>query len=123
MHRDDMVDVEIDQFLDGLADIVLVVRRQMETSEDRVDLLQARHRHRLPHRIHTTPRCPQEVMTNTPRPLTLTQVEISWSNSSGAQSIGRRSTGILSGKQPRPLSIPTFIRVGDSTLSNVARGM
>jgi hypothetical protein len=32
MHRDDMVDVEINQFLDSLPDIVLVVRRQMETS-------------------------------------------------------------------------------------------
>src|SRR6516162_4147136 len=122
MHRHDMVDVEIDHFLDGLADIVLVVRRQMETSEDCVDLLQARHRHRLPHRINHAA-VPAGVMTNSPRPLTLTQVEISWSNSSGAQSIGRRSGGILSGKQPRPLSIPTFIRVGDSTLSNVARGM
>src|SRR5215470_2222862 len=51
MHGDDMVDVEIDQFLDSLPDVVLVVRRQMETSEHRVDLLQARH-HRLLHRIH-----------------------------------------------------------------------
>src|SRR5215471_17663113 len=122
MHRDDMVNVEIDQSLDGLPDIVLVVRRQMETSDDRVDFLQARHRHRLLHRVHHAA-VPAGVVTTSPRPLTLTQVEISWSNSSGAQSIGRRSAGILSGKQPRPLSIPTFIRVGDSTRSNVARGM
>src|SRR6516165_1005354 len=122
MHRDDMVDVEIDQSLDGLPDIVLVVWRQMETSEDAWTFC-------TPDTAiacftaFTTPRCPQEVVTTSPRPLTLTQVEISWSNSSGAQSIGRRSTSILSGKQPRPLSIPTFIRVGDSTRSNVARGM
>ena len=42
----------IDQSLDGLPDIVLVMRRQMETSDDCVDLLQARHRHRLLHRVH-----------------------------------------------------------------------
>jgi hypothetical protein len=47
-----MFDVEIDQFFDGLADIILIVERQMETSKDCVDLLQARHRHRLLHRIH-----------------------------------------------------------------------
>jgi hypothetical protein len=52
MHRDDMVDVEVDQSLDGLTDIVLIMRRQVETSEDRMNLLQARHRHRLLHRVH-----------------------------------------------------------------------
>src|SRR5262249_19935871 len=65
----------------------------------------------LPHsqllsRAKAESRCLHEVMTTSPRPLTLTQVEISWSNSSGAQSTGRRSAGILSGKQLRPLSIP-----------------
>jgi hypothetical protein len=38
MHRDDMVDVEVDQSFDSLPDIVLVMRRQVETSEDRVNL-------------------------------------------------------------------------------------
>ena len=52
MHRDDIVDVEIDQFLDGLAYIVLLVRRQMETSNHSVDLSHARHRYRLLQRVH-----------------------------------------------------------------------
>ena len=43
------------------------------------------------------PAMPHEVVITSPHPLTLTQVEISWSNWSGAQSIGRRSVGILSG--------------------------
>ena len=54
MHRDDVVDVEIDQFLEGLAEIVLFVRRQMETSKDRVDFLHARRRYRLLHRVYHT---------------------------------------------------------------------
>src|SRR5262249_12065966 len=63
-------------------------------------------RSQLLSRAKAESRCPHEVMTTSPRPLTLTQVELLWSHSAGRNSAGRRSAGILWGKRPRLLWFP-----------------
>src|ERR1700730_4618112 len=90
----------------------------MKPADDGMHLLNPGHGLCLPDRIDD-PRWLHEERTTSPLPLSTKLVAISCSKSSGMNSPVFFASGIFSGKQPKPLTMPTFSLVGCSGFSEL----